>query len=105
MKTIHFRQQEHQNRHILAEAAIAKDVYGDGIVPASHEMQPDLNKLMEAIDKLPSKQREAFLLMYRDGLTSSEIATIQNANPGAIKENIREARKSLQRKFPEFEVG
>lgn len=52
--------------------------------------------LSEALDKLPSKMKEVFLLCDLEGYTYEEIAEIANIPIGTVRSRLHRARKILQ---------
>jgi RNA polymerase sigma-70 factor (ECF subfamily) len=61
-------------------------------------------KLQEALEKLPSRQRTALLLKIYGELTYSEIAKAMNLTEGAIKVHIHQAIKKLKESFNKDEM-
>ncbi len=61
----------------------------------SPEDKTDIELLKEAIDKLPEKYRVALTLYEFSGLTSKEIAEIQDTSVSSVKVRIHRARKKL----------
>src|SRR6266702_6847498 len=60
----------------------------------------DLNRLvLDAIDELSSRDREATLLFYYEQLTLQEIAALSGVSVGAIKGRLHRARKQLQERL------
>lgn len=55
-----------------------------------------LERLNAAIADLPPSQREALLLVYRDGLSHRETADWLGATPGAVKVRVHRGRRRLQ---------
>lgn len=64
-----------------------------GSVPAPDETRIDL---MDAILKLPMKNREVILLKYQQGLNNEEIAKILGLTPMAISKRMRQAYERLR---------
>ncbi len=60
----------------------------------------DLNRLvLDAIDELSSRDKEATLLFYYEQLTLQEIAALSGVSVGAIKGRLYRARKQLQERL------
>jgi RNA polymerase sigma factor (sigma-70 family) len=60
----------------------------------------DLNRLvLDAIDELSSRDKEATLLFYFEQLTLQEIAALSGVSVGAIKGRLHRARKQLQERL------
>lgn len=57
------------------------------------------NKIQEAINKLPEKQRTVFSLRYYDGLSYEEISEILGTSVGALKANYFHAINKLQKEL------
>ena len=57
------------------------------------------NKIQEAINKLPEKQRIVFTLRYYDGLSYEEISEILGTSVGALKANYFHAVNKLQKEL------
>ena len=57
------------------------------------------NKIQEAINKLPEKQRTVFILRYYDGLSYEEISEILGTSVGALKANYFHAVNKLQKEL------
>lgn len=57
------------------------------------------NKIQEAINKLPDKQRTVFTLRYYDGLSYEEISEILGTSVGALKANYFHAINKLQKEL------
>ncbi|MFV2059589.1 MAG: RNA polymerase sigma factor [Gammaproteobacteria bacterium] len=72
-------------------------------LPASKQQQPEhilaaeqkRTRLLSAIELLPEKQREVFLLREESGLSLDEIARITNVNAETAKSRLRYAVNSL----------
>ncbi len=54
-------------------------------------------RLREAIAALPLKHREVFVLVYLEGLSGSEVATLVGAREGTIWKRLHEARAQLRK--------
>jgi RNA polymerase sigma-70 factor (ECF subfamily) len=55
--------------------------------------------IRKAIDGLPDKQREAFILSKYEELTQREIAAIMQTTEGAVEQLLVRAKKQLQKKL------
>ncbi len=66
---------------------------GDNPAP---DLQPDVELLYEYVAKLPSKQKEAFLLFDLSGFTIEEIKKIQGGTSSGVKTRLRRAREQLR---------
>jgi len=51
--------------------------------------------VQSAVDELPSKRREIFLMAKDNGLSYQEIAEIQNISVNTVKTQIKRALKAL----------
>jgi RNA polymerase sigma-70 factor (family 1) len=52
--------------------------------------------LQQAVDRLPDKQREAYILIKREGLKRHEAASRLNVSPETVKSNLDQALKSIR---------
>lgn len=64
----------------------------DRIVSAQHELQ----RIESAVEKMPEKQRQAFLLHRVKGLTYAEIATTMNMSVSSVEKYIFTALKQCR---------
>jgi RNA polymerase sigma-70 factor (ECF subfamily) len=88
------------SKHIsvpLEEVEIADTANTEGIV----ESRLQLEKLSEALKRLPPAQREVIGLRFIAGLTSVEAGKIMGKSPGALREMQSLALKSLRRALDE----
>ena len=51
------------------------------------------------MDKLPNKQKEAFVLMKVDGLSVAETAANTGMSESAVKVSVHRAKKTLKKKL------
>ncbi|MBI4472908.1 MAG: RNA polymerase sigma factor, partial [Acidobacteria bacterium] len=66
-------------------------------IPSTEAEQNELKrKLREALDALPSDQRDAFLLKHDAGYTYDEVAEIASTTASAIKMRVHRARETLR---------
>jgi len=56
-------------------------------------------RLTEAIQQLPDKQREAFILHHLHGLSLQEAATIMNCRLGTVKSHVFRATETLRQRL------
>ena len=63
------------------------------------------NYLHQALEKLPTKQKQAFILYTYDGLAQKEIAQIMNCSLQSVEVLVHRARKSLQKHIETIDKG
>ena len=93
-----------QRRDILSLETILGGLYNDTVLSLDDTVDPqtvaeehDLHRLvLQAIDGLSSKDKEATLLFYYEQLTLQEIAALLGVSVGTIKGRLHRARKQLQ---------
>ncbi len=74
--------------------------FDDTVDPQTIAEAHDLHRLvLDAIDELSSKDKEATLLFYYEQLTLQEIAALSGVSVGAIKGRLYRARKQLQERL------
>jgi RNA polymerase sigma factor (sigma-70 family) len=96
-----------QKRDMLSLETIVGGMHSDNITNFDDTVDPqtiaeahDLHRLvLEAIDELSSKDKEATLLFYYEQLTLQEIAAFSGVSVGAIKGRLHRARKQLQERL------
>lgn len=72
-------------------------VEGIDSIPDRDDNAEDTNRtLREALLRLPTALREAFLLKHDAGYTYDEVADLTNASPSAVKMRVHRARESLR---------
>lgn len=57
-----------------------------------------LSEVIEALQALPDKQRRAALLVYFEGLTHKEVATVLGVSVGVVKARLHRARQAIRLK-------
>lgn len=55
-----------------------------------------MSKLWEAVDKMPEKRRQAFLMSKRDGLSYAKIGEVLEISENTVHNHITKALKSLR---------
>lgn len=66
-------------------------------IPDRDDSAEDIDRtLREALLRLPTFLREAFLLKHDAGYTYDEVASLTNASPSAVKMRVHRARESLR---------
>ncbi len=74
--------------------------FDDTVDPQTIAETHDLHRLvLDAIDELSSRDKEATLLFYYEQLTLQEIAALSGVSVGAIKGRLHRARKQLQERL------
>ena len=76
-------------------------------VAADHELivREDVRRVLDAMNSLPTRQREVIHLHACEGFSLGEIATVLGISPDAAKASLCEARKRLRRRFREIDGG
>ncbi len=62
-------------------------------------------QLEEAIQCLPSKQRQTLLLRYQEGMSCAKIAALLGISPNAVSLQLHKARRSIQDHIAASEGG
>lgn len=68
--------------------------------PTPHQelvAKEDSDRLRRAVASLPARQREAFTLVYIEGLTYAETAEVMNISVNTVRKQLRAARRKLRR--------
>jgi RNA polymerase sigma factor (sigma-70 family) len=80
-------------RHPYVQREVVRDHVPDaGDSPADSELA---DKVWEAIERLPTRQRAAIVLCYYEGLTEKEVATAMRCRRGTVKQHLHRAKKQL----------
>ena len=96
-----------QQRDILSLETIIGGLHNDTVISLDDTVDPqtvaeehDLHHLvLQAIDDLSSKDKQATLLFYYEQLTLQEIAALLDVSVGTIKGRLHRARKQLQERL------
>jgi RNA polymerase sigma factor (sigma-70 family) len=96
-----------QQRDILSLETIIGGLRNDTVISLDDTVDPqavaeehDLHRLvLQAIDDLSPKDKEATLLFYYEQLTLQEIAALLDVSVGTIKGRLHRARKQLQERL------
>lgn len=72
--------------------------------PESAGEETDLSELREAVNKLPEKLRLPFLLVYMEGYSAQEAASVTGITLVALKSRLKRAKKALQIELTEEEA-
>ena len=93
-----WRDQLRRGRSRVAQAGpLADDQADHGPAPDRQAAeQDDLRRALEAVTKLPDRQREVVHLSACEGLSAGEIAEILAISPDAVKASLCLARKRLR---------
>lgn len=85
--------------------AVARRFLQRATAPEPHPgMSPDHVALVEALRKVPEKQRRAVVLHYLGDLSVAEIASQTGAKEGTVKSWLHRGRAELARHLNEFEA-
>ncbi len=84
----------HRKGHLFREEypGYADELVSDRIPP---DLQPDIQTLYNALQKLPHKQREAIVLFELNGFSLREVIQIQGGSVPALKVRLHRGRKKL----------
>ncbi|MFQ5935570.1 MAG: sigma-70 family RNA polymerase sigma factor [Acidiferrobacterales bacterium] len=101
----HYRRQGHNPIAMAANPGAGDDHANLEDIPdlSQHVIEDGVHRrrvadrLLELIDRLPSAQREAFLLREEAGLSVDEIADVTGVNPETAKSRLRYAVAKLRR--------
>jgi len=80
----------------LRRRALEARIPGEPSPEASHGDRALLQLVREAVDVLPSGQREVVLMHYVDDLSCEEIASLLGTSPGAVRVRLHRARGQLR---------
>ena len=83
---------KHRHQESLTDLH-AERLSAQGLSP---EMVIDIQVLYRALDKLPTKQRDALVLFEISGFSMKEIAKMQGSTEGAVKTKISRGRQKLK---------
>ena len=90
-----FRRSALQKRERPTERSLPAD-------PARRTARQDLvDRVFDAVDELPRRQRECLLLRVRAGLAYTEIAELLEIGVGSVKTHLVKGRRALVRRFGE----
>jgi len=62
----------------------------------AHELEPDVSRLLRAIDRLPAKQKAAVVLRYGHDISLDEIADMLGVGRGTVKTHLVRGLKRLR---------
>jgi RNA polymerase sigma-70 factor, ECF subfamily len=80
------------------ESAFAQEQSSENAGSSSSELL-EANRVYDALDKLPAKQKAAMMLVFAEGLSHKEAATILNCSETTVSWRIHQARKRLNKIF------
>ena len=69
--------------------------------PSDAEPSEQLEKLRNAIDRLPTKQRQVVLMHYLEETNVKEVANLLSISPKTVEGRLYQARRSLRRMLDE----
>lgn len=81
---------------------------GDGAIPcyrpapdASLAQRQALRAVEQALATLPAVQRSVFILYYREGMPTADIAAAVDIPPGSVRAYLSMARKAIRERLPD----
>jgi RNA polymerase sigma-70 factor (ECF subfamily) len=97
--------QRRRDRIATVEPALLEYV----AAPSDPDPSEQLQKLRNAIDRLPAKQRQVVLMHYLEETRVKEVATLLSTSPKTVEGRLYQARRALRRmlddKVSETQVG
>lgn len=89
-------------KHLSVRSKYQNEILKTGVVPDSLEPEvyigEDLKKYIdESIEKLPPRQRQAFIMYKLEGMTYAEIATELQISPRTVEKHVELAIKALKK--------
>ncbi len=69
--------------------------------PSNPEPSEQLEELRNAIDRLPTKQRQVVLMHYLEETSVKEVATLLSTSPKTVEGRLYRARRTLRRMLDE----
>lgn len=93
-----WRDQQRRGRSLVAQAGLLDEEPTDPArTPEAAAVQrEELQRTLQALDRLPDRQREALYLHTCEGLSLAEIADVLGSSTEAVKANLCVARKKLR---------
>lgn len=86
---------ENEDVHELARVLPAKELRADQVVIAAQRHA----RVLELIDELPAKERQALLLSALDELSNAEIASVLSVTESSVRSRLFRARRDLAAKL------
>jgi RNA polymerase sigma factor (sigma-70 family) len=81
----------------------------EGLVPANSSsgsgLTPDGRRMLEAIEKLPEDEREAFCLVRVQGMTQTEVAQLQGVAVSTVKRRLERGLRLLTKALADLRPG
>lgn len=68
----------------------------------AHERREAYSRMVEALRKLPARQREAFTLRVLEELDVADTAKVMGCSQGSVKTHLSRARDALQKQLEDF---
>ncbi len=96
-----WRDQLRRDRRRPEQADASIDQHQSGAILPDREAidKEDVQRALEAMDSLPSRQREVLYLRACEQLSLAEIAEILEISPDAVKASLSLARKKMRRQL------
>jgi uncharacterized protein len=80
----------------LRRRALERRLLAEPTFDGGFEERELLELVRDAVDVLPSGQRDVVLMHYIDGLSCEEIAALLDSSPGAVRVRLHRARRQLR---------
>ena len=81
----------------------------EGLVPAPASsgsgLTPNGRRMLEAIDKLPEDEREAFCLVRIQGMTQTEVARLLGVADSTVKRRLDRGLRLLTKQLADLQPG
>lgn len=87
---------EEENNYILFDSEMFNNNFYDKSIEEKIIDKDKMQQIMDAIQNLPTRQSEAFLLRYFDELSIEETAKVMNCSQGSVKTHCSRAIIALK---------
>jgi RNA polymerase sigma factor (sigma-70 family) len=83
-------------RRVARAECPQEDCNGHSSVDSSHAVRAELREVVDAVQSLPPRQRDAIVMRELEGRSYAEIATRLGASDGAVRQLLNRARRSVR---------
>ena len=103
IRAVKFKCIDHQRKLVVKRKYEADAIHESKLTESETEEKPQLKELLLlAIQQLPTKTREVFMMSKLDGLSYKEIAESLNISPKTVENQMGRAFKHLREKIKNY---